>query len=263
MNWFSRRRRLARLRSALRSRPHTILLFHSVGRPASADFLPAGLDCPVELFEEILKFLSGEAEVVTLSAVLKKPGSVVLTFDDGFRDNFTIAFPLLRQYKLPATIFVAADAVDAEKLLPIHRYYFARQTGGTFADSIDSPARRAEVDKYLRDLPAPGELYLRSDELRAMADAGIEIGAHTCSHPWLAAWTAKDQRREIERSKEMLGKLAGRSVNSFAYPYGYRRSFNEASESIVAENFEFACLSDDSGAPDNPRLLPRVNLLAQ
>ncbi len=187
MNWFRRRRCLSRLRTALRSRPHTILLFHSVGRPTAANFLPTALDCPVGLFGAVLRLLAAEAQVVPLAKVLTNPGSVALTFDDGFRDNFTVAFPLLQQYRMPATVFVAADAVEADELLPIHRYYYAKQHGGEFPEPIDSPARRAAVNKFMRVPPMGRELYLRRDEIRAMAEAGIEIGAHTCSHPWLAA----------------------------------------------------------------------------
>jgi peptidoglycan/xylan/chitin deacetylase (PgdA/CDA1 family) len=262
MSWLRHRRCLARLRSALRSRPHTILLFHSIGRPAAANFLPAGLDCDVDLFENILRLLRDEAEVVPLAAVLTKAGTAALTFDDGFRDNFTVALPLLRQFRLPATAFVATDTLEADALLPIHRYYFARQHRGEFAEPTDSPARRAAVDAFMRVPPLGRDLYLRRDELRALADAGIEIGAHTCSHPWLAALPAEEQRREIVGSKQMLQETLGRPVTSFAYPYGYRESFNQTSAAVVAEQFQIACLSDDSGSAADPLALPRVNLLS-
>ena len=263
MKWLKHRRGLARLRRLLHTRSVTILLFHSVGRPTVADFLPAGLDCEPELFGRILQLLQREFHVVPLAAIGEKsahPGRVVLTFDDGFQDNFTVALPHLRQFGFPATVFVAADVIGAAELLPIHRYYWARHHGGKFAESVDSPARRAAVAEFPLAPVLGRELYLQPDEVRALAAAGVEIGAHTCSHPWLAAWPASDQQREIVESQRRLQILTNQPVMSFAYPYGYRHSFDGNTTAIVREHFQRACLSDEGNGLENSLALPRVNV---
>jgi peptidoglycan/xylan/chitin deacetylase (PgdA/CDA1 family) len=265
-------RAMAQLRATIRSQPFTILLFHSVGRPSHAGFLPKSLDCPADFFETVLEFLSEKSQIVPLSDIARDTApahSVALTFDDGFRDNFTVAFPLLQKYRAPATIFVATDAIGATELLPIHKFYRAKQHK-KFAPpsdlSVDSPKRRQFVDDFCarQDLKMPplGEkLYANWSQLRQMADRGMEIGAHTCSHPWLAALPPDEQRREILGSKQILEEKLGRPVKSFAYPYGYRDSFNAETAAIVGENFESACLS----VPENmevfdPKGLPRYSI---
>jgi peptidoglycan/xylan/chitin deacetylase (PgdA/CDA1 family) len=264
MRFLRQRRCLSRLRQALQTRSHTILLFHSVGRPTAAGFLPDALDCAPGFFERVLQLLRAEALVVPLGQVLKHRGAVALTFDDGFQDNFTVALPLLRRYGMPATVFVPVDVVGASTLLPPHRYYFARRHGGEFAEATDTLARRAAVDKFLARVPVPAlgtQLYLSRKQVRGLVEAGIEIGAHTRSHPWLAAWPEAEQRREIVDGKQALEEITGRPVTSFAYPYGYRESFNDSAAAIVASQFPIACLSvENPDQADNPLALPRVNL---
>jgi peptidoglycan/xylan/chitin deacetylase (PgdA/CDA1 family) len=256
----------------IRSQPFTILLFHSVSRPQEAQFLPSSLNCPPDVFENLLQLLREEASIVPLRQIVLQTApehAVALTFDDGFRDNFTAAWPLLQKHGVPATLFVATDAVGASALLPIHKFYYLKQQE-RFAPppdlDIDSPARRQFVDGFCttRGIKIPllgGKLYASWDELRAMADGGIEIGAHTCSHPWLVALSADEQQREIFGSKQVLEEQLGRAVTSFAYPYGYRHSFDASAAAIVAGNFESAVLSvsESDGAFDAQRL-PRCNI---
>lgn len=256
----------------IHSQPFTILLFHSVGRPHEAQFLPPGLNCPPDFFEDTLQLLREEAPIVPLRQIALQTApehTVALTFDDGFRDNFTAVWPLLQKHGAPATLFVAADAVGASALLPIHGFYYLKQHK-RFAPppdlDIDSPARRQFVDGFCRTHgveipPLGGKLYVSWDELRAMADGGVEIGAHTCSHSWLAALSADEQRREILGSKQVLEEKLGRAVTSFAYPYGYPHSFDASAAAIVAGNFESAVLSvSEHGGAFDPQRLSRWNI---
>lgn len=267
--WFHRQRGFFRLRAAIRQRNQLILSFHRVGGIVASEFLPSGLNCDPELFEQILRLLQVEARVLPLRELAEAPasvrGGVALTFDDAFRDNFTVVLPLLRRYGFSATLFATTDAVGSAELLPLHRYYFARQHGGVFAEPTDSMARRKHVEDFLRErrlvVPALGrELYLSHEELRAMADGDVEIGAHTCTHPCLADLSETEQRREIVESKQRLEQCLERPVESFAFPYGYRNSINAATADIVAEHFRVACFS---GAVEpwqhGPLWCPRVN----
>jgi peptidoglycan/xylan/chitin deacetylase (PgdA/CDA1 family)/SAM-dependent methyltransferase len=124
-----------------------------------------------------------------LAARRPLPGRVVvLTFDDGSRDFLTDAWPLLREHGLGATLFVVTDHV-----------------GGT----NDWDAAYGE----------PVEL-LDWDELRYLARAGIEIGSHTATHPFLTTLSAEDVAREAARSRTALLRELGVEPIAIAYPYG-------------------------------------------
>ena len=114
---------------------------------------------------------------------------VALTFDDAYKDFVTTGFPLLQRYGFGATMFVPTQFM------------------GGFAD-------------WDRDFGAPAPL-MTWDELTALADAGIEIGAHTVSHPRLTRLQDEAEIvREIVGSRSELEARFHRPVTTFAYPWG-------------------------------------------
>ena len=91
---------------------HSILVYHSISSPAQP--LPGDIDISAERFERQLRWLDQWRRVVRLSETLSAPPSdnlTAITFDDGFRDNLTVALPLLEKFQLPITLFVAAGYV--------------------------------------------------------------------------------------------------------------------------------------------------------
>jgi peptidoglycan/xylan/chitin deacetylase (PgdA/CDA1 family) len=114
------------------------------------------------------------------------PGKpVVLTFDDGFLDFYTGAFPLLRQYGYSATVFLPTAYIgDAAK--PFH-----------------------------------GAPCLTWSQVRELNGAGMHFGSHTVTHPQLTTLKAEGIREEVRRSKETIEEKLGTSVKSFAYPYAF------------------------------------------
>lgn len=248
--FFSMKRALLRLRAMIRSQPFTILLFHSVGRSPAADFLSAGLNCDPGFFRALLKLLVAEATVIRFgelaTAIREKrvpQNAVVITFDDGFRDTLTMAWPLLKEFRLPAILFTPTDSVGSDELLPLHQLYYNNLLSGPNAPASNSRARGDFIQKLLHETqhtaPSLGrELYLSWDELRMLQTEGMEIGGHTCSHAWLAALPIEEQRREIVESKIVLEKNLGRPVEYFAYPFGYYgTSFTDATLAIVRQHF--------------------------
>jgi peptidoglycan/xylan/chitin deacetylase (PgdA/CDA1 family) len=115
--------------------------------------------------------------------------SVLLTFDDGYLDNYAIALPILQELGFTATVFVLANATQ--------RVNFWDYASATASAALMGPA-----------------------EIRAMVDAGITIGSHGISHRRLDALSDEEARRELVASKALLEDLTGKPVDLFAYPFG-------------------------------------------
>ena len=153
---------------------------------------------------------------------------VCLTFDDGYQDNYDIAYTILKRYEVPFAIYVTTGFIDNR--LPMWWY--------------------------------PNEqLGISTDFLKVLdADSLCTIGAHTVSHPRLDTLSNEEQRKEILESKNILESILGHSVNHFSYPHG---AYNDETQSIVRDyGFHTALMawggSIRRGA--NPLLLPRIEL---
>ena len=180
--------------------------------------------------------------------------ALAITFDDGYADNHDLAMPILRKHGLCATFFIATGFLDGGRMWNDTAVAAVRQCSQASLDLSDLglagvsqldlssiTARRQSLDRLLnatKYLPPderaamvdrvaaragarlPTDLMLRAEQVRAMADAGMQIGAHTVSHPILARLNDADARGEIAQSKSDLETLLGRRVTLFAYPNG-------------------------------------------
>ncbi len=167
---------------------------------------------------------NGPAKIVPLQDAAKRPGSIALTFDDGFRNFRTEAAPLLERYRFPATVFVVTG--------------YCGKTNGW-------PAQGARIP----ELP-----LMDWDELREISERGFEIGAHTVRHPNLQALSADSARQEMQDSKSEIEDRLGRSVTQFAYPYG-------KIPNSVRPPFDLACGTRMAylAADVDPLDLPRID----
>jgi peptidoglycan/xylan/chitin deacetylase (PgdA/CDA1 family) len=177
--------------------------------------------------------------------------AISVTLDDGYANNCEVALPILRREGVPATCFVATgflnglpmwnDRVIEALRRTTHQQLDLRAEGlghyelGTLAGrrrAIDellvaikhrSPLERAAHVDRIVDVTGtqtmPGQM-MDARQVRQMHEAGIEIGAHTVTHPILARIDALQARREIEESRERLGEIIGAPVRAFAYPNG-------------------------------------------
>lgn len=133
------------------------------------------------------------------------PRAAVITFDDGYHDNFLCARPILRELGLPATFFLAAACLETGRFLP----------------------REAEGARP----PAGRDRPLRWGEAARLAAEGFEIGSHTLTHADLAAAAPARAAREIGASRELLRARLGVPVDFFCYPRG---RFTPATARLVA-----------------------------
>ena len=170
-----------------------ILMYHGIG-PELGDRHPYfETNTTPELFAAHMKFLheNGYATVdldEAMSAIFTGHNSrkrVAITFDDGFRNFYTHAFPILAEYRFKATMFLVSGLTQE---------------------------RPACVE---------GKEYLSWADARELQAHGMQIGSHSVSHPELYKLSAKDLEYEVRQSKESIEDALGESVRSFSYPYAF------------------------------------------
>jgi peptidoglycan/xylan/chitin deacetylase (PgdA/CDA1 family) len=210
-------------------------------------------------FRQQLNYLRLHYRVVPLGALVSSlrrgerlaAPTIAITFDDGYRDTLTEAAPILAEFGLPATLFLATDPQERGEPFwweilelagladPETRAGLRARPYHEFRRAIDlasaelSPERRAETAR---------QRYLTWPEVRAWVELGHTVGAHTASHPILARVPAAGVRDELRQSRAAIERQIGHAVDLFAYPHGRAVDFTDETARIVAEEgFVAAC----------------------
>jgi peptidoglycan/xylan/chitin deacetylase (PgdA/CDA1 family) len=247
-------------------------MYHRIGSKKYEWAQPA-LD--ISAFDRHLVYLRKNFTVIPLQELAERarkkelPTAAVaaITFDDGYKDFYQYAYPLLRKYNLPATIFLTAGHIDSDKLFwwDKIRYYITHCQTSTIELSgegmiriegdlqrqlaceylisritvIDSQNQQSLLQQLREETRVEDphgiarELILDWKEVRTMADDGIEIGAHTMTHPVLTQSTLNEADQEIVLSKKVIENKIQKPVLSFAYPSGF---YNNEIRSIVCKS---------------------------
>lgn len=231
------------------------LIFHRV-LPAPDPLFPDEMDA--RRFAEVCGWLKSWFNVLPLDQAVTrlKAGTLParaasITFDDGYADNFEVATPILQRHGLTATFFIATGFLDGGRMwndtiietvrggtsplldfssLNLGRHPVATLAGKRAAITalIDQikyrpVARRISITEQIARLAPvqlPQDLMMTSLQVKAMHQAGMQIGAHTVSHPILARLDKDQARQEISDSQIFLERLLGERVGLFAYPNG-------------------------------------------
>jgi len=225
-----------------------------------------------EWLEEQLSYITRHFNVVPLSTLVSwlRDGedvpdqTAVLTFDDGFRDNVEAGAPVLKKYRVPATIFAVTGCLTSGELPWSQRlgYIFQHTSQRVFPPGVGTSSkeellletatdrRRAygivkralvphpaeERDRLIAGLASalgvdpPRNRMMTWEDARALRADGIEIGAHTESHPLLAEIPHEEAVREMEASRRAIQERLGDANPAFCFPAG---SVNEALWRIV------------------------------
>lgn len=212
-----------------------ILMYHSISSYASPRFRP----CIVspEMFDEHLSYLEQyHYTPITVTQFVQAmarggdglpPLPVILTFDDGYADFYTIALPALQRHGFIATLYVVTAFV-----------------GGT--------------SRWVQHMGEGMRPILTWDQLAEISASGIECAAHTHTHRPLDMLPPVIVRDEIVHSKELLEEHLGQQVSSFAYPYGYYSA--RVRQIVRAAGYVSACAIKRtmSSLHDDPYALARL-----
>lgn len=276
-----------------------ILMYH---RFSQAD---DGVSTYARRFTEQLDYLTQHYRIVSLSEAAGymasgKPmphGLAVITIDDGYRDAYEIAFPILQERKARATLFVVTDFVDRKCWLWTDklRYLTARAEVGAFEPTLNGRPLRIEINggatrlgaaeqinrqlKRMTDdakdeaierlasvfgvelpaLPPPELSSLTPEQLREMDSGGIEIGSHTVTHQILTRVSGERLQYELRESRSRLESMLERRVDLLGYPNG---DHNRAVQKEAARAGYRCAVSADYGLNDgrsNPLALKRIH----
>lgn len=255
----------------------TILNYHRVAERVEDFAFKPNISADVASFTRQMEYLKKNYNVISsfrLAAWLRgdeelSPHAALITFDDGYSDNYSVAYPILKKYELPATIFLATNYIGNNTPFPwdyaAYCFFLTEKTSAHlpavgFASWKDRTDRERVMKRWVNrvkrfpneeksralkelslalDAVVPKDafdgLYLTWDQVRELAGNGIAMGAHTASHPILTSIPLQSAREELEISKKKIEAETGLPVESFAYPNGLNDDFSPAIVELVRE----------------------------
>lgn len=288
--------------------PLTILMYHGV--IDSPMIMPDPCMIDINAFRSQMRYLKRHFEVVSLTRAVElmehdaiTEPTAVITFDDGYQNNYDLAYPVLREGQLPATIFLSTLFTDTDisiwtgvlqnafTLTPkMHlewrgqRFDLStleekKKSLSTVRSSLkDGPHQSLmdEVENIVTELSEGDPISLDAESPYRMLNSAsieklaksdlIELGGHTHSHCILSRLPSSTQEVEIRKSLELVESFTGQPCRLFAYPNGKKCDYDEESLSILRENGVKAALTTESGcyAPGTPMLeLMRIGVDAE
>lgn len=247
-----------------------ILIYHKVSPDPHPYYEPVA----PEVFERQMSFIGRHYRVMDLLELVERsatgsvpPKAVAITFDDGYRDNYDYAFPILKKLGLPATIFVATGVTGTrnrlwhDRVFDAFRFTKAEHARLNYPHTreliLDSPQARKESlhsaltavrslwgqaqrrlvedieDALLPVLPSEPPLMLDWDQIAEMHANGISIGSHSVSHPILSRLPDEELKRELSESKRELSERLGAPIEAFAYPNGKADDYSPSVKKIL------------------------------
>jgi peptidoglycan/xylan/chitin deacetylase (PgdA/CDA1 family) len=250
-----------------------VVTHHRIGDPTTSPYYEPVYSASPEAFRAQLCYLRAHFRMVgpeTLGDALSSAEpSVLVAFDDGYRDNFDVAFPILRELGVPAIFFIPTAFLQTPRLpwwdhvayvikhspqtrilldwpMPlvlelgppprtdaiwnIIRLYL----DGTITDEPRFRAHLAERAQVAVDELSLGRgLFMSWEQIQTLADSGMAIGSHSHTHRKLAALSEDEQMYELTESRRILEQTLGRAVDTIAYPFGWVGAFGRVTERLA------------------------------
>lgn len=263
-----------------------VLNYHRIGDGRRTVFDRGLYSATAEGFDAQVRWLKANFDVISPRDIdfvvrVRRGRHVIITFDDGYADNYERALPILRSHGVAATFFIVTGFVD-EPHLPWwdeiawmvrtskrSRVEMARYLDGPVV--MDEPEREHAVRALLRaykklpadrttdflevagagagtgrppaDIVPDGRLWMTWNMLREMRAGGMTIGGHTANHPVLSRLSREEQAKEIATCERRLREELGIAMQTFAYPVGSPDAFNADSRACLRERGVFSAFS--------------------
>ena len=212
-----------------------VLVYHRTcasgnGRPYMAT--------PVDIFEQHMKFIKDNFKIVSMTDGLKhvyekkeKKICVSVNLDDGYMDNYLYAYPVLRKYNVPATIFLTTDYIGKNPVFWWDKVFNAASSDEQITDHINTMLRaekEPEIQRMIKEMEdkalllkkAQPSMMLGWEEIRKMKKDGINFGSHTKTHKNLCLLSDEEAMEELAGSKKVLEENLGLEAIEFSYPFG-------------------------------------------
>ncbi len=266
-----------------------VLCYHRVSNVdlEKFDLMDGVVDATALDFDLQMRFLSRNYNVISLSELVNcikskslPNNAIAITFDDGYRDSYLYAYPILKKYGLPATIFLTVNYINKQNIywwdrlaysikrtkkekltlnlngidqtFDLSNYQAKLETNKSINTFLKNNANNTQkesclgyIEKTLETtIPQSiaNDLLLNLKDIKEMSGNGIEFGSHTITHPTLTNCTPEELETEIVSSRRILEEKTSLSIKGFAYPSGI---FNEGCIDYIRETgYEYACAYD-------------------
>lgn len=251
--------------------------YHRIGDAEKSKYDPNVFSCTEKRFFEHVEFFKQNFRIISVDqligiidkgSIIEEPTGII-TFDDGYIDNYTNAFPILDAAKISAAFYVPTDYIDKPQIpwwdeiswhvrhteLKEIKLFHWKQAVDIKTGNIRDRTRRilrafksdknpmAEKLAMLREITGFSEMDCRSDDslfmnwsqLSEMQNSGMHIGSHTCSHSILSHLSQKQQAQELKGSKKRLDEMLEVPATTLAYPVGGADAFTVKSQDIARQ----------------------------
>lgn len=270
----------------------TVLAYHRIlewERP-DFDFYTPNVSATPAMFAQQMDYIARHFNVVDLQSVLDfvhkgqdlPPKACLITFDDGYRDNYEQAWPILKKHGFPAVIFLMTDAIthSARPWWDQCAYYFFHSPQQSVdlpfigQQDLSNPASRhtarenlirhiktlpdSEKQKLigqlstLLDVPPPHDpdLFMTWEQVRDLVANGIACQPHTASHPIMSRIALVEQKEQLQASKAIIEAETPQKAVAFAYPNGTVADYSPDTITLLKElDYEIAFTLNDGPMP--------------
>ncbi len=249
--------------------------YHRIGNSEGSLFDRALWSADETAFENQVKYLKANYDVISSDELNEDLMSghgrnVMITFDDGYRDNYSLAYPILKQHNVPATFFITSGFIEerfmswwdeiawmvrssSNSQLPASAFWNSlslhpnsieatisnllsiyKKLGSdqkeSFLSAVSAGTASGRCPQHVID-----DIWMTWDMVREMDQNGMQIGGHTVTHPVLAYWDEAIQRHEIFDSKQRIEEELGHPITTFSYPVGQPDSFADETKRLLQE----------------------------
>lgn len=241
--------------------------FHRIGDWEKTRFDPCVFSCDSQQLDDLIVFFKQNFDIISIAEAVslinqspkKSYGKyLVITFDDGYKDNYTQAFPILKKHNVPACFFIATSLIGNKKLPWWDRIAYNYKTNKfksiKLSSWLEAVKHKGDDKAFVRDIlaatkisqdpiekqlkeiehlfPLKGELptqeFLSWDNLKEMISHGMDVGAHSHNHEILANLSQDEMIFELTHSKMLIEQNLPYQVSSFSYPVGSQGTYNES-----------------------------------